>query len=96
MPSYVLSPAAQSSLRHIKSWSSKQFGVAATTEYLGRLRQKMQSLAKHPYSGRERPDVKAGYYSAFVGSHTIYYRLADQGIEIIDVLHQSMEPRAHL
>lgn len=96
MPRYILSPAAKSSLRQIKVWSLERFGSQTTQDYLGRLRQKMRGLVKEPLTGRHRPEVKAGYYSAFVGSHTIYYRLADADIEIVDVLHQSMEPQRNL
>ena len=96
MPRYILSPAAKASLRQIKSWSESKFGAQVTSEYLGNWRQKMRDLAEQPASGTPRPEMKSGYFSSFVGSHTIYYRVADSGIEVIDVLHQRMEPKLHL
>lgn len=96
MPKYILSPQAQSSLKNIRLYSLKHFGQQQTTKYLKELRNKMKGLAKTPQSGQERNEIKSGYYSAFVGSHTIYYRIANNQIEIIDVLHQSMEPMRHL
>ncbi len=60
------------------------------------LRDKMKELATAPSNGQERNEIKTGYHSAFVGSHTIYYRVVNEQIEIIDVLHQSMEPMRHL
>lgn len=56
----------------------------------------MTHLAKHPQEGKARDDIKVGYYSYFEGSHTIYYRIRDTHIDVIDVLHQSMEPNRHL
>lgn len=56
----------------------------------------MQDLAIEPSKGTDRSDIKKGYYSKFVASHTIYYRISDTHIGIIDILHQSMEPKRHI
>ena len=44
----------------------------------------------------KRVNIKKGYYGVFVGKHTIYYRIRNTHIEIIDVLHQKMDPEKHL
>jgi len=46
--------------------------------------------------GTMRSELNSSYRSSFVGSHTIYFRTKSSRIEIIDVLHQSMEPTKHL
>ena len=56
----------------------------------------MQDLADTPSKGTERTELKKGYYSKFIASHTIYYRISDTHIGIIDILHQSMEPKLHI
>jgi plasmid stabilization system protein ParE len=43
-----------------------------------------------------RPELNVDCFSCFVGSHTIYYRVKTEQIQVIDVLHQSMEPARHL
>lgn len=96
MSKYILSPAAQKSLQQIHSYSLENFGNQQTTLYLKKLRDRMQYLADQPGQGKSRDDIKAGYYSHFEGSHTIYYRIRDTHIDIIDVLHQSMDPTRHL
>lgn len=96
---YILSPAAQKSLQQIRSYSLSNFGKQQTIIYLKRLHDRMQYLADQPAQpaqGKVRDDIKAGYYSHFEGSHTIYYRIRDTDIDIIDVLHQSMDPARHL
>jgi len=61
------------------------------------LRDTMQKAANAPEAnGKARPEIKAGYYSIFTGKHTIYYRIKPEHIDIIDVLHQRMEPTNHL
>jgi len=56
----------------------------------------MRAASKNPDKGQERSDIKDGYYSIRAEKHHIYYRVRDTHIEIIDVLHQSMEPGLHL
>ena len=60
------------------------------------LRERMRSVAKDPDKGKERSEVKAGYYSIQAEKHHIYYRVRDTHVEIIDILHQSMEPKLHI
>ena len=96
MAKYILSPAAQSRLKEIKTYTLKNFGKRQTTIYLKNLHVCMQDLADEPSKGTERNDIKKGYYSKFIGSHTIYYRISDTHIGIIDILHQAMEPKRHI
>ena len=96
MTKYILSPAAQESLINIKSYSIKTFGKKRTTVYLKALRDRMRELSESPLSGIARNEIKNGYYSYFEGSHTIYYRITETHIDIIDILHQSMEPSNYL
>jgi toxin ParE1/3/4 len=96
MPKFVLSPQAQKSLRQIRSYTLENFGKQQTKFYLNAIHTRMLHLAKHPLDGKLRDDIRSGYYSYFEGSHTIYYRIRDTHIDVIDVLHQSMEPNRHL
>ncbi len=96
MAKYILSPEAQNSLSNIKVYSNKNFGSQRTKTYLQNIRNRMQALAENPSRGIIRDDLKVGYHSDFMGSHTIYYRVQPTHIDIIDVLHQSMEPSKHI
>jgi len=96
MSRYVLSRAAQESLIDIKTYSTKTFGKKRTTIYLKSLRDRMKDLSESPLAGLSRDEIKKGYFSYYEGSHTIYYRITKTHIDIIDILHQSMEPSLHL
>lgn len=96
MAKYILSPEAQNSLSNIRAYSIKKFGTERTKTYLQNIRKRMQALAENPSLGIIREDLKVGYHSDFVGSHTIYYRIKTTHIDIIDVLHQAMEPSKHI
>lgn len=96
MAKYLLSPQAEKSLIQISSYTLQNFGERQRKKYLGLLRKEMRAAASKPQKGRERSDIKSGYYSVPAEKHAIYYRIRDAHIEIIDVLHQSMEPSLHL
>ena len=96
MGRYALSPQAQQSLKNIRAYSKKTFGEKQTRLYLQQLRDRMSTLADNPDSGKQRDDIKSGYHSYYEGSHAIYYRIRDTYIEVIDVLHQRMDPARHL
>jgi toxin ParE1/3/4 len=96
VPKYLLSPQAQQSLLQISHYTLNNYGQQQKKKYLKMLRTRMRTAAKNPEEGQERNDIKAGYYSLRAEKHPIYYRVRDAHIEIIDVLHQSMEPKLYI
>lgn len=96
MARYVLSPRAEKSLIQISEYTVQNFGQVQKNEYLRMLREEMRKAAVSPSTGQARNEIKEGYFSVRAGKHHIYYRLGDGEIQIIDVLHQSMEPNLHL
>ncbi|WP_462268398.1 type II toxin-antitoxin system RelE/ParE family toxin [Desulfobacter sp.] len=96
MNQYILSLNAQKSLRDIKAYSFEKFGEQQTITYLKLIEKKLQMIAESPDIGRKREEIKKGYLSFLAGSHVIFYRKAKNHVDIIDILHQSMEPYRHL
>ena len=96
MPKYVLSPQALNSLKQISRYTTENFGERQKKKYLKLLKDKMRAAAGNPGMGQERNRIKPGYYSIPAGKHHIYYRIRETHIDIIDVLHQSMEPKLHI
>ena len=96
MSKYILSIEAQNSLRKIQIYSTKNFGKVRTKQYLTDIRKRMKALAENPSRGIIREDLKVGYHSDFIGSHTIYYKIQPTHIDVLDVIHQSMDPTKHI
>ena len=96
MSKYILSTETQNSLKEIQIYSTKKFGKERTRQYLTNIRNRMDALAENPSRGIVREDLKVGYHSDFIGTHTIYYKIQSTHIDIIDVLHQSMDPSKHI
>ena len=96
MAKYVLSPQAQKSLLQISKYTLDTYGQQQKKIYLKMLRERMRMAAKKPSSGQQRSEIREGYYSIRAERHHVYYRVRDTHIDIIDILHQSMEPKLHL
>ncbi|MCG8551172.1 MAG: type II toxin-antitoxin system RelE/ParE family toxin [Desulfobacterales bacterium] len=96
MTQYILSFNAQKSLCNIKAYSLEKFGEGQAVTYLKLIEKKLQMIAEDPDIGRNREEIKKGYLSFLAGSHVIFYRKAENHVDIIDILHQSMEPYRHL
>ena len=83
MSKYILSPQASERLKQISKYTLENFGENRRKKYL-------------TMQGKDRSEIKKGYYSVRAEKHNIYYRIRETHIEIIDVLHQSMESGLHI
>jgi toxin ParE1/3/4 len=52
-------------------------------------------LAENPQLGKQRDDIKPGYYGFLEGRHIIFYTLTKNGIDIIGIPHQRMAIMSH-
>ncbi|WP_363315644.1 type II toxin-antitoxin system RelE/ParE family toxin [Chryseobacterium sp. sg2396] len=48
-------------------------------------------MVMNPYSGKKRNEVKSGLYSFPKDHHVIFYRILDDHIRIVRVLHGSRD-----
>ena len=60
-------------------------------QFLDRIASKCNDLAAHPTSGRSRDELIPGIRSFVCDNRVIFYRPADDGIEIIRILHGAMD-----
>lgn len=77
-------------LRSVDQWSRVQ-----VDRYTSQLLERLKDVLANPYIGRPVA-IRPSWRKVFSGSHSIYYRLVDDGIEVVRVLHQSMDPHKHL
>ena len=93
---YLVRPEAEQDLKGIGRYTRRAWGRQQARKYLRALHQKMQRLAANPNLGGMRDDVGAGYRSALVGHHLVFYRTTGDDIVVVRVLHESMDVRHHL
>jgi toxin ParE1/3/4 len=95
MAHYLLSESAQQDIISIRNYTMETWGKAQTGKYLNLLEQRLEWLANEPALGKKRNEVKEGYISFPEGRHIIFYRIAENGIEVMGVIHQSEDIDIH-
>lgn len=60
---------------------------AAADRLLDRIEARWQQLATYPHSGAARDDIAPGIRHLIVGEYLILYRVREDAIEIVRVLH---------
>jgi toxin ParE1/3/4 len=91
-----LTPLARVDLDEIWSHTAKTWGREQAEAYLLGMNATMQLLAKHPKLGRNIDDIRQGYFKFPAASHILIFRMSPEAMEIIRILHKSMDVERHL
>ena len=83
---YRLSKEAEEDLLGIADYGDEHFGLAQSDRYRDQLKQRFAALAEQPYLYQAVDEIRAGYRRSVCGKHSIYYRIDEQGVEIMRVL----------
>ena len=92
----VIAPAAKADLKEIYQYGLRQWGQAQSDSYLENLKDHFWSLTEQPLMGIDRSELLAGSRSLPIESHTLFYRVTPDTLEIIRVLHRRQDPQRHL
>jgi toxin ParE1/3/4 len=94
---YVLSSRARRDLSDIWDYSAKQWSAVQADRYIRLIAAACEGLASGRSIRRSADTVRAGYFRHQIGSHVLFYRARPRGgIEIVRILHQSMDVDRHL
>ena len=85
MNQFRVSARARLDLDEIWLWIAQDNPETADA-YLRAIVSRFPTLASMPRMGRERPELSPGLRSHVVGHHVIFYRLFDDGLEVVRVL----------
>jgi len=88
---FTLSEDAVADLREIGRFTLRQWGAEQRNRYLAQLDRQFARIAVNPNLGRARPEIGEGIRSAPEGSHLIIFQVKGTGVEILNVVHQSMD-----
>jgi toxin ParE1/3/4 len=88
---YTLRPRALSDLEGIWDYTAESWGAAQAELYVRQLSSTMASLAERPLMVRACPELREGYYRHRSGAHVLFYRLTEDGIDVVRILHQRMD-----
>ena len=88
---YALHQQAQDDLEAIWIYSYREWGVEQAEQYARSLLSRFTWLSENPQLGKQRTEIKPGYYCFPEGMHLIFYKITQDGINIIGVPHQNMD-----
>jgi toxin ParE1/3/4 len=91
-----LSRAAERDLVEIGLFTEERWGVPQRMKYLGELEQRFDRLGRDPEQGRLQRDLGFGLRSQRQGRHLVIYSQTADGVLILRVLHERMDPGRHL
>ena len=92
---YKLTPAAAADLEEIWVYTFKTWSLEQADSYHGSIIAACEGLAAGVKRGRP-VEIREGYFKYAAGSHLVFYRASGGGIEVMRVLHQSMDVGRHL
>jgi toxin ParE1/3/4 len=107
---YRLTPAADSDIAEILAQTRTRFGTRQHDAYAALIASALDLAAREParFGSKDRGDLEDGVRSfplssaakrRLAAAHVLYYRVVDadgEGIEVLRVLHRSMDPRVQL
>jgi toxin ParE1/3/4 len=96
MARFKLTPRAEQDLDQIYIFSHREFGERQAEAYLLSFEQCFEKLQASPGLGRSIEHIRPGYRRYNHGSHAVFITLIPEGILIVRVLHQRMDPERHL
>jgi toxin ParE1/3/4 len=96
MKGYVLSPRAQKDIDDIWEYTVEHWNVRQAEIYLRQIRRAIETVAAEPNIARSCADIRPGYWKYPEGSHVLFFRITDKGINVVRVLHSRMDFERHL
>jgi toxin ParE1/3/4 len=92
---YRLTPAAQRDLSSIWDFTEERWDMRQAESYVMEIRAAIERVAEDPSRGRRCDEIREGYRRYGIGSHILFYVEHRDGVDIIRILHQRMDPSLH-
>lgn len=89
-------PRAEADLAEIWEYTKERWSLAQADTYIDALLDAADDIAKRPELGRSAEDIRPGYRKHRCQAHVIFYKPASYGVDVVRVLHGSMDFPARL
>ena len=96
MKRYVFSPRAQKDVDDIWEYTVEHWNVRQAEIYLRQIQRAIETVAAEPKIARSCNEIRPGYWKYPAGSHVVFFRMMDQAINVVRVLHSRMDFERHL
>jgi len=88
---FVISKKAVSDLEEIWLYTVEKWSVEQADRYYNLIFDEINYLCKNSAAGKSMEYVRKGYRTSKVKSHLIFYRILNNTIEVIRILHERMD-----
>ena len=85
MPRLRFSAESKDDLKQIAIYIARDKPIAAR-QWVVKIKEKCSVVAKYPNTGDERPELGEYIRSTYVGSYVIFFRRAEDVVEIVRVI----------
>ena len=89
---YVISISnrAKKDYYSIQKYTLKNYGREQLLKYSKSIKEAFTKITENPHIGHYRPDIPKNYKSYQIGKHIIVYRIEEQTIYVVTILHSNM------
>ena len=88
---FVISKKAVSDLEEIWLYTVEKWSVEQADRYYNLIFDEINYICKNSTAGKSMEHVRKGYRASKVKSHLIFYRVLNDTIEVIRILHERMD-----
>lgn len=88
---YKISIKASEDIENIWLYTYENWSFEQADRYVNLIFDEIEYLSSNPDSGKDFSHIRKNYFNSKIKSHIIFYRMAEEGIEIIRILHQRMD-----
>ena len=96
MKSALLRKRAETDLRSIAEYTLRTWGLAQSERYVTSIMECCQLLAGRPLLGRACDSVRPGLRRMEHLEHVIFYRVVEDKLVVVRILHRSMIPEGRI
>ncbi|HEX4372538.1 MAG TPA: type II toxin-antitoxin system RelE/ParE family toxin [Puia sp.] len=88
---FAISKKAVADLEEIWLYTVEKWSVEQADRYYDLIFDEISYICKNNNSGRSMEHVRKGYRASKVKSHLIFYRILNDTIQVIRILHERMD-----
>lgn len=88
---YVITKKAVSDLEEIWLYTVEKWSIDQADRYYNLIFDEIQFICKNVNAGKSMEHVRKGYRASKVKSHLIFYRIQNNVVEVIRILHERMD-----
>jgi toxin ParE1/3/4 len=88
---YVISKKAVSDLEEIWAYTVEKWSIDQADRYYSLIFDEIKFICRNVDAGKSMNHVRKGYRASKVKSHLIFYRVVNDVVEIIRILHERMD-----